>query len=102
MRVLRLVLILRNRTGEEGRNEMTKEVRVQLTEAQKAKIKDATGKAMSEIRVSSLKETGLKEQGLKEQGLKEQGLKEQGLKEQGLKEQGLKEQGLKEAGLRSE
>ena len=31
-----------------------KEVRIQLTPAQKAKIKAATGKAMSEIRVSSL------------------------------------------------
>ena len=54
---------------------MPKEVRVQLTEAQKAKIKDATGKAMSEIRVSSLQETGLKESGLKESGLKESGLR---------------------------
>ncbi|HEX9687656.1 MAG TPA: hypothetical protein VGB47_01130 [Thermoanaerobaculia bacterium] len=33
---------------------MTKEVKIQLTAAQKAKIKAATGKTLSEIRVSSL------------------------------------------------
>jgi hypothetical protein len=33
---------------------MAKEVRIELTEAQKAKIKAATGKTLSEIRVSSL------------------------------------------------
>jgi hypothetical protein len=33
---------------------MAKEVRIQLTAAQKAKIKAATGKSMDEIRVSSL------------------------------------------------
>ncbi len=33
---------------------MAKEVRIQLTEAQKAKIKAATGKTMAEIRVSSI------------------------------------------------
>jgi hypothetical protein len=33
---------------------MAKEVRIALTPAQKAKIKDATGKTMGEIRVSSL------------------------------------------------
>ena len=33
---------------------MAKEVRIELTPAQKAKIKEATGKSMGEIRVSSL------------------------------------------------
>jgi hypothetical protein len=33
---------------------MAKEVRIELTAAQKAKIKAATGKTLSEIRVSSL------------------------------------------------
>ena len=33
---------------------MPKEVRIELTAAQKAKIKAATGKTMSEIRVSSI------------------------------------------------
>jgi hypothetical protein len=33
---------------------MTKEVKIQLTAAQKAKIKAVTGKTLSEIRVSSL------------------------------------------------
>jgi hypothetical protein len=108
---------------------MTKEVRIELTEAQKAKIKAATGKTMSELKVTSvgdnvavstsetstrLSEQGLRgqvgeqgmrggeigESGLRESGLKESGLKESGLKESGLKESGLKESGLKESGLR--
>lgn len=33
---------------------MAKEVRIQLTPAQKAKIKAATGKVMAEIRVTSI------------------------------------------------
>src|SRR6266545_4874526 len=47
-----LVLAMKNR--EEREETMSKEVRITLTDAQKAKIKAATGKEMGEIRVSSL------------------------------------------------
>ena len=93
---------------------MTKEVKIELTDAQKAKIKAAIGKTMSELRVTSVgdnvavsaseKSTRLSEQGLREQGMRaeigEQGIREQGIREQGLREQGLREQGLREQGLR--
>jgi hypothetical protein len=91
---------------------MSKEVRVQLTAAQKAQIQAATGKTMSEIRISSLgknvavsatqKPTRLSEHGLREEGLREEGLREEGLREEGLREEGLREEGLREEGLREE
>ena len=90
---------------------MAKEVRVQLTAEQKAKIKSAIGKTMTEIRVSSLgknvavspgqKTARLSEHGLREEGLREEGLREEGLREEGLREEGLREEGLREEGLRS-
>jgi hypothetical protein len=101
---------------------MMKEVRIELTEGQKAKIKAATGKTISELKVTSVGEnvavstseesTLLSEQGLREQGMRggeigEQGLREQGLREQDLREQDLREQGMRgaeigESGLRGE
>jgi hypothetical protein len=91
--------------------QMAKEVRVQLTAEQKAKIKSAIGTTMTEIRVSSLgknvavspaqKTTRLSEHGLREEGLREEGLREEGLREEGLREEGLREEGLREEGLRS-
>ena len=73
---------------------MSKEVRVQLTADQKAKIKSAIGKTMTEIRVSSL---GKDDPG-KTSRLSEHGLREEGLREAGLREEGLREEGLREAG----
>ena len=80
---------------------MAKEVRVQLTAAQKAKIKSAIGKTMSEIRVSSLGKNVAVSPGAKQSRLSEHGLREDGLREDGLREDGLREDGLREDGLRS-
>ena len=81
---------------------MTKEVRIELTAAQKAKIKEATGKSMSEIRVSSLGknvaaspvQTDLRAQELSAQELSAQELSAQELSAQELSAQELSAQEL--------
>src|SRR5688500_19724586 len=105
--------------GQEERRttQMAKEVRVQLTAEQKAKIKSAIGKTMTEIRVSSLgknvavspgqkttrvSEHGLREEGLREEGLREGGLREEGQREEGVRGEGVRGEGLREEGIRGE
>jgi uncharacterized protein YjbI with pentapeptide repeats len=86
---------------------MAKEVRIQLTAAQKAKIKAATGKTMGEIRVArmgrnlavsaatSLTAKDLSAQDLSAQDLSAQDLSAQDLSAQDLSAQDLSAQDLK-------
>jgi len=81
---------------------MSKEVRIQLTAAQKAKIKAATGKTMAEIRVARLGKnlavspaTTISAQDLNAQDLNAQDLNAQDLNAQDLNAQDLNAQDLK-------
>ena len=84
---------------------MTKEVRIELTEAQKAKIKAATGKTMSELKVTSVGDNVAVSASEKSTRISEQGLREDGMRaigEQGLRQDGLRGGEIGEAGLRGE
>ncbi len=79
---------------------MAKEVKIELTEAQKAKIKAATGKTMSELKVTSVgknvavsSETSEKSARVSEQGLREEGMRS--IEEQGMRGVEIAEQGLR-------
>jgi hypothetical protein len=88
---------------------MTKEVKIELTEAQKAKIKAATGKNLSELKVTSVGKnvavstsetsTRISEQGLREEGMRS--IEEQGMRGAEIGESALREEGLREEGMRS-
>src|SRR6476659_6092577 len=90
---------------------MAKEVRIELTPAQKAKIREATGKTMSEIRVSSLGKNiavspgqthGLRDESLKDDSLKDDSLKDDSLKDDSLRDDSLKDDSLKDDSLKDE
>src|SRR6266545_1206030 len=89
---------------------MAKEVRIELTPAQKAKIKEATGKNVPEIRVSSLGKNiavspvqkDLRAQDLKAEDLKAEDLKAEDLKAEDLKAEDLKAEDLKAEDLKAE
>src|SRR5689334_16921186 len=75
-----VVSVLRTKRARKGDQGMAKEVKIELTEAQKAKIKAATGKTMSELKVTSVgtnvavstSETSarISEQGLRQDGMR--------------------------------
>jgi uncharacterized protein YjbI with pentapeptide repeats len=89
---------------------MANEVRIELTPAQKAKIKAATGKSMSEIRVSSLGKNvavspvqkDLRTQDLTTQDLTTQDLTTQDLTTQDLTTQDLTTQDLTTQDLKAQ
>ncbi|HEY6146568.1 MAG TPA: hypothetical protein VIZ69_02685, partial [Thermoanaerobaculia bacterium] len=70
---------------------MAKEVRITLTAEQRAKIKEATGKNMDEIRVSSMGQnvavSGGKGSKLGEQGLRDEALRDEALRDEALRDE---------------
>src|SRR5438876_622327 len=98
----RVVPFLRYPSARKEKTKMAKEVRITLTDVQKAKIKAATGKTMSEIRVSSVgknlaaspSQKTLTAQDLTAQDLTAQDLTSQDLTSQDLTSQDLTAQDL--------
>ena len=96
---------------------MANEVKIKLTDAQKDKIREATGKDVPEIRVEnfgstpavsptekpagsmSLSKKGLSKRGLSKRGLSKRGLSKRGLSKKGLSKRGLSKRGLSKRGL---
>ena len=64
---------------------MAKEVKIELTEAQKAKIKAATGKTMNEVKVTSVGSNVAVSMSEKAARVSEQGLRGDAISEQGLR-----------------
>ena len=89
---------------------MAKEVRIQLTPEQKAKIKEATGKTMEEIRVSSLGKNlavspgqkGLSEQGLRDDALRDDAMRDDALRDDALRDDALRDDALRDDALRDD
>jgi hypothetical protein len=98
---------------------MSNEVKIKLTDAQKEKIREATGQDLPEIRVenfgsnaavspsekatgahvSPMMRRGLSRKGLSKKGLSKKGLSKKGLSKKGLSKKGLSKKGLSRKGL---
>src|SRR6476659_9200216 len=90
---------------------MAKEVRIELTPAQKAKIREATGKTMGEIRVTSLGKNlavspgqthGLRDESLKDDSLKDDSLKDDSLKDDSMKDDSMKDDSMKDDSMKDD